>query len=33
MAMTPPCFLKPGDRVRIEVDRLGALDAVCRAEE
>ena len=33
MAMDPPRFLKPGDRVRIEVDRLGALESVCRAEE
>jgi ureidoglycolate lyase len=33
MAMDPPRFLKPGDQVRIEVDRLGDLDAVCRAEE
>jgi 2-keto-4-pentenoate hydratase/2-oxohepta-3-ene-1,7-dioic acid hydratase in catechol pathway len=33
MAMTPPCFLKDGDRVRVEVDRLGALEAVCRSED
>jgi ureidoglycolate lyase len=29
----PPVFLADGDRVRIEVDRLGALEAVCRKEE
>jgi 2-keto-4-pentenoate hydratase/2-oxohepta-3-ene-1,7-dioic acid hydratase in catechol pathway len=33
MAMSPPRFLKDGDHVRIEVDRLGALEAVCRQEE
>jgi ureidoglycolate lyase len=33
MAMDPPRFLKPGDRVRIELDALGALEAVCRPEE
>lgn len=33
MAMSPPRYLKAGDRVRIEVDRLGALDAICRDEE
>jgi len=33
MAMKPPRFLGPGDRVRIEIDRLGALEAVCRAED
>jgi len=32
MAMTPPTYLKDGDVVRIEVDRLGALEAVCRDE-
>ncbi len=32
MAMNPPCFLQDGDIVRIEVDKLGALEAVCRAE-
>lgn len=33
MAMKPPSFLKDGDAVRIEVDRLGALEAVCQNEE
>jgi 2-keto-4-pentenoate hydratase/2-oxohepta-3-ene-1,7-dioic acid hydratase in catechol pathway len=33
MAMDPPRFLQDGDRVRIEVDRLGALEAVCRQED
>jgi ureidoglycolate lyase len=33
MAMDPPRFLQHGDRVRIEVDRLGALEAVCRRED
>lgn len=33
MAMDPPRFLQDGDRVRVEVDRLGALEAVCRREE
>jgi ureidoglycolate lyase len=33
MGMKPPLFLKPGDRVRVEIDRLGALDAVCEAEK
>jgi len=33
MAMNPPVFLKQGDRVRIEVDGLGVLEAVCRREE
>ena len=32
MAMKPPRYLQDGDVVRIEVDRLGALEAVCRAE-
>jgi len=32
MAMDPPHYLASGDRVRIEVDRLGALEAVCREE-
>lgn len=31
-AMKPPRFLKPGDRVRVEVEGIGALDNVCRAE-
>jgi len=33
MAMEPPRFLAPGDRVRIEIDRLGTLEALCRQEE
>jgi ureidoglycolate lyase len=33
MGMKPPVFLKPGDRVRVEIDKLGALDAVCEAEQ
>jgi len=33
MAMTPPCYLQDGDRVRIEIDRLGALEAICRRED
>ncbi|MDE2183065.1 MAG: fumarylacetoacetate hydrolase family protein [Alphaproteobacteria bacterium] len=32
MAMKPPVFLKHGDRVRVEVEELGALEAVCQAE-
>lgn len=33
MGMKPPVFLKPGDKVRVEIDKLGALDAVCEAEK
>lgn len=33
MAMSPPRYLADGDLVRIEIDRLGALEAVCRQEE
>ncbi|HUO98621.1 MAG TPA: fumarylacetoacetate hydrolase family protein [Rhizomicrobium sp.] len=33
MAMNPPHFLKDGDHVRVEIDRLGALEAVCRSED
>ena len=33
MAMKPPQYLKSGDRVRVEVDQLGFLEAVCRPEE
>lgn len=33
MARNPPSFLKEGDVVRVEVDRLGALEAVCRCED
>jgi 2-keto-4-pentenoate hydratase/2-oxohepta-3-ene-1,7-dioic acid hydratase in catechol pathway len=31
--MTPPQFLKAGDRVRIEVDQLGAIEALCQADD
>jgi 2-keto-4-pentenoate hydratase/2-oxohepta-3-ene-1,7-dioic acid hydratase in catechol pathway len=30
--MDPRQFLKPGDTVRCEIDGLGAIEAVCRAE-
>ncbi len=33
MAMSPPRYLADGDRVRIEIDRLGALEAICRQED
>ncbi|HEY0283620.1 MAG TPA: fumarylacetoacetate hydrolase family protein [Rhizomicrobium sp.] len=33
MAMKPPAYLRAGDRVRVEVDGLGFLEAVCRPEE
>jgi ureidoglycolate lyase len=32
MAMSPPQFLKPGDKVRVEIDRIGALEALAVAE-
>jgi 2-keto-4-pentenoate hydratase/2-oxohepta-3-ene-1,7-dioic acid hydratase in catechol pathway len=32
MAMKPPSFLKDGDVVRIEIDRIGALEATMRPE-
>jgi ureidoglycolate lyase len=32
VAMKPPLFLKAGDRVRVEIEKIGALDAVCFAE-
>jgi 2-keto-4-pentenoate hydratase/2-oxohepta-3-ene-1,7-dioic acid hydratase in catechol pathway len=32
MAMKPPSFLKAGDVVRIEIDKIGALEATMRAE-
>jgi 2-keto-4-pentenoate hydratase/2-oxohepta-3-ene-1,7-dioic acid hydratase in catechol pathway len=32
MGMKPPVYLKPGDHVRVEIDKLGALDAMCEAE-
>jgi ureidoglycolate lyase len=31
-AMKPPQFLKPGDRVRVEIDRIGAIEGVMRRE-
>jgi 2-keto-4-pentenoate hydratase/2-oxohepta-3-ene-1,7-dioic acid hydratase in catechol pathway len=31
-AMRPPKFLEPGDAVRVEIDRLGAIEAVCKPE-
>ncbi len=31
-AMKPPQFLKPGDRVRVEIEKLGALENVIAAE-
>ena len=33
MAMKPPQFLKAGDRMRVEIDRLGAIEARCVAED
>jgi len=32
LAMNPPQWLKEGDRVRVEIDRIGALEAVIRPE-
>ncbi len=32
MGMKPPTYLNAGDRVRIEVDRLGHLEAICQIE-
>lgn len=32
MAMNPPRLLKPGDRVRVEIDRIGAIEAIARPE-
>ena len=32
-AMKPSQFLKPGDRVRVEIEALGAIEARCVAEE
>jgi 2-keto-4-pentenoate hydratase/2-oxohepta-3-ene-1,7-dioic acid hydratase in catechol pathway len=31
-AMNPPQFLHAGDKVRVEIDKLGAIEAVCAAE-
>ena len=33
MGFKPPRYLKEGDVVRVEVDRLGTLEAVCKREE
>lgn len=33
MGFDPPRYLKQGDVVRVEVDRLGALEAVCERED
>jgi 2-keto-4-pentenoate hydratase/2-oxohepta-3-ene-1,7-dioic acid hydratase in catechol pathway len=33
MAMKPPVFLKDGDRVRVEIEKLGAIEAVCESEK
>jgi 2-keto-4-pentenoate hydratase/2-oxohepta-3-ene-1,7-dioic acid hydratase in catechol pathway len=32
LAMQPPRWLKPGDKVRVEIDRIGAIEAVMRRE-
>ncbi len=32
MAAMPPNFLKAGDRVRVEIDRIGSIEAACAAE-
>jgi 2-keto-4-pentenoate hydratase/2-oxohepta-3-ene-1,7-dioic acid hydratase in catechol pathway len=32
LAMNPPRWLKAGDKVRVEIDRIGAIEAVMRAE-
>jgi 2-keto-4-pentenoate hydratase/2-oxohepta-3-ene-1,7-dioic acid hydratase in catechol pathway len=32
LAMHPPQWLKPGDRVRVEIDRIGPIEAVMRPE-
>jgi 2-keto-4-pentenoate hydratase/2-oxohepta-3-ene-1,7-dioic acid hydratase in catechol pathway len=33
MAMSPPVWLKPGDTCRVEIEKLGAIEAVCEAEK
>ena len=33
MAMNPQVWLKPGDTCRVEIDKLGAIEAVCEAEK
>jgi 2-keto-4-pentenoate hydratase/2-oxohepta-3-ene-1,7-dioic acid hydratase in catechol pathway len=30
--MTPPAFLRPGDRVRCEIEKVGAIESLVRAE-
>lgn len=32
MAMTPQVWLKPGDTCRVQIEKLGAIEAVCEAE-
>jgi 2-keto-4-pentenoate hydratase/2-oxohepta-3-ene-1,7-dioic acid hydratase in catechol pathway len=32
MAMDPPCFLRAGDTVRVEIERIGVLEAKVTAE-
>jgi 2-keto-4-pentenoate hydratase/2-oxohepta-3-ene-1,7-dioic acid hydratase in catechol pathway len=32
LAMQPPQWLKGGDRVRVEIDRIGAIEAEMRPE-
>jgi 2-keto-4-pentenoate hydratase/2-oxohepta-3-ene-1,7-dioic acid hydratase in catechol pathway len=32
MAMKPPRLLKAGDKVRVEIDRIGAIEAITRPE-
>jgi 2-keto-4-pentenoate hydratase/2-oxohepta-3-ene-1,7-dioic acid hydratase in catechol pathway len=32
MAMKPPRFLKAGDRVRVEIERLGAIENIVAEE-
>jgi len=32
LAMKPPQWLKPGDRVRVEIDQIGAIEAAMRPE-
>lgn len=33
MAMKPPQFLKAGDRIRVEIDKVGAIEAKCVTED
>jgi len=32
MAMNPPQFLKAGAKVRVEIDRIGSIEAIASAE-